>query len=75
MTSTRWCWPGTYFWPAGPTPFTNPNDWPFRQVQNGPSGPSLVKGMRSLSAAEALEVKRSGGIQGRSRWQSAEMRA
>src|SRR5256885_13220713 len=74
MTSTRWCEPGTNFCPAGPTPFMRPNDWPFRQVQYGPSGPSVTYGIRSFIAADAFAVKRSGGIQGRSMWQSAEIR-
>jgi hypothetical protein len=47
---------------AGPTPLTRPKDVPFLHVQNGPSGPSAVKGMRSLSAAEAFDVNRSGGM-------------
>src|SRR3972149_49798 len=111
MTSTRWCWPGTYFDPAGPTPPTSPKEtpflaaqhgpagpsarWggpgtsfapagpppptspketPFLAVQNGPSGPSVTYGIRSFMGAEAPDVKRSGGTQGRSMWQSAEMR-
>src|SRR5262245_60103067 len=47
---------------------------PFFEVQYGPSGPSVTYGMRSLSAADALVVNRSGGIQGMSMWQSAEIR-
>src|SRR5687768_1976417 len=50
-----------------------PKFWPLREVQKGPSGPSLTKGMRSFIAADALDVNRSGGIQGRSMWQSAEI--
>ena len=52
----------------------SPKDVPFLQVQKGPSGPSVTYGMRSRRAADALAVKRSGGIQGMSIWQSAEMR-
>ncbi len=74
MTSTRWCLPASYLDPAGPTPPQRPKLVPFRAVQNRPSGPSLTKGMRSLSTAEAFAVNRSGGIQGRSMWQSAEIR-
>ena len=66
--------PGTYFAPAGPTPFMRPKDVPFLLVQYGPSGPSVTKGMRGFRAAVAFDVKRSGGIQGRSMWQSAEIR-
>ena len=47
---------------------------PFLHVQYGPSGPSATYGMRSLSAADALDVKRSFGIQGMSMWESAEIR-
>src|SRR5438034_6073567 len=47
---------------------------PFFDVQYGPSGPSVTYGMRSFSAADALPVKRSGGIQGMSMWVSAEIR-
>jgi hypothetical protein len=65
---------GTYFCPEGPTPPTSPKAAPFFAVQRGPSGPSVTYGMRSRSAAEALLVKRSGGIQGMSMWQSAEIR-
>ena len=46
---------------------------PFLDVQRGPSGPSATYGMRSRNAAVALAVKRSGGIQGMSMWQSAEI--
>src|SRR5258705_5926655 len=74
MMARGWCWLVLYLGPKGPTPFRRPKEPPFRAVQYGPSGPSFTKGMRSLSAAEALAVKRSVGIQGRSRWQSAEMR-
>jgi hypothetical protein len=51
-----------------------PKEPPLRQVQWGPSGPSVTYGIRSFIAADAFEVKRSGGIQGRSMWQSAEIR-
>jgi hypothetical protein len=51
-----------------------PKDPPLRQVQCGPSGPSVTYGIRSFIAADAFEVNRSGGIQGRSMWQSAEIR-
>ena len=51
-----------------------PSDAPFLLVQRGPSGPSVTKGIRSFVAAEAFEVNRSAGSQGRSMWQSAEIR-
>jgi hypothetical protein len=54
-------------------PLTSPNWAPFFDTQMGPLGPSVTKGMRSRIAAVALAVKRSGGSQMRSRWQSAEM--
>ena len=46
---------------------------PFLQVQYGPSGPSATYGIRSFSAADAFDVKRSLGIQGMSMWLSAEI--
>jgi hypothetical protein len=51
----------------------SPKFCPFLEVQYGPSGPSVTNGMRSLSAADEFDVKRLGGIQGRSMWQSAEI--
>ena len=36
--------------------------------------PSFTNGIRSLSAADALDVNRSFGIQGMSMWESAEIR-
>src|SRR6266540_4687394 len=63
-----------YFWPDGPTPPHSPKEAPFFDVHVGPSGPSVTYGMRSRRAARALPVKRSGGIQGISMWQSAEIR-
>src|SRR5258708_33150148 len=73
MTSTRAWLPGTNFWPEGPTPFTRPKLAPFLAVQRGPSGPSTTKGMRSFIACGASATNRSGGIHGKSRWQSAEI--
>src|SRR4029450_730977 len=55
-------------------PFLKPNEAPFLAVHLGPSSLSTTYGMRSFSSREAIDVNRSGGIQGRSRWQSAEMR-
>src|SRR5262249_41263245 len=52
----------------------SPKEPPFLQVQYGPSGPSVTYGMRSFMEADAFAVNRSGGIQGRSMWQSAEIR-
>jgi len=52
---------------------TRPKDVPFLHVQNGRPARPRVKGMRVLERAEAFAVNRSGGIQGRSRWQSAEI--
>src|ERR1700681_3611960 len=63
-----------YFCPDGPTPPQRPKDAPFFDVQVGPSGPPVKKGMRSRKAALAVPVKRSGGSQGMSMWQSAEIR-
>ena len=65
--------PGTYSRPAEPMPFTRPNLAPLALTHSGPFGPSMTWGMRSLRAAEALRVKRSGGSQIRSTWPSAEM--
>src|ERR1700704_3402354 len=74
MTSTRWCLPFWYLLPAGPTPFLKPNEAPLWAVHFGPSSVSTTNGMRSFISREAIDVNRSGGIQGMSRWQSAEMR-
>src|SRR6266498_3937776 len=63
-----------YFCPDGPTPPHSPKEAPFFEVHVGPSGPSVTYGMRSRRDALALPVKRSGGIQGMSIWQSAEIR-
>src|SRR6266542_2729400 len=65
--------PGTYSRPAEPMPFMRPNLAPLALIHSGPFGPSMTWGMRSLRAAEALLVKRSGGSQIRSTWPSAEM--
>src|SRR5215213_4229284 len=65
--------PGTYSRPAEPMPFIRPNLAPLALTHSGPFGPSTTWGMRSLRAAEALLVKRSGGSQIRSTWPSAEM--
>src|SRR5882724_9795450 len=73
MRSERWMTPGTYSRPAEPMPFTRPNLAPLALTHSGPLGPSITCGMRSLSAAEAFLVKRSGGSQIRSTWPSAEM--
>src|SRR5882757_8658071 len=73
MRSERWMTPGTYSRPADPMPFTRPNLAPLALIHSGPFGPSMTWGIRSLRAAEALLVKRSGGSQIRSTWPSAEM--
>src|SRR5262249_46397682 len=73
-TSTRWFCPGTYFVPVEPIPPTSPNGAPFFVVHCAPSGPSTTYGIRSFMSAEAFDVKRSGGSQGMSIWQSAEIR-
>ncbi len=65
--------PGTYSRPAEPMPHASPRPAPLLVTQTGPFGLSFVYGIRSLSAADALDVKRSGGSQQRSRWQSAEI--
>src|SRR3989442_14052281 len=62
-----------YSRPAEPMPHGRPRLAPFFVVQLGPLGPSLTYGMRSFIAADAFVVKRSGGSQQRSTWQSAEM--
>src|SRR5262245_53353928 len=60
--------------PAEPMPFITPRLAPLFVVHRlWPSGPSATYGIRSRSAAEALLVKRSGGSQHRSTWQSAEI--
>src|SRR5947207_13989130 len=74
MTSTRWCLPFWYLLPAGPTPFLKPNEAPLLAVHFGPSSVSMTNGMRSFMSLGAIDVNRSGGIQGMSRWQSAEIR-
>src|SRR5918994_2193919 len=73
MRSDRWMTPGTYSRPAEPMPFIRPNLAPLALTHSGPFGPSTTWGMRSLRAAEALLVNRSGGSQIRSTWPSAEM--
>src|SRR5262249_41625656 len=75
ITSTRSCLPGTCFVPEAPTPPAIPNLTPFFATHHrSPSGPSATYGMRSFKACGAWDVKRSGGSQIRSRWQSAEIR-
>src|ERR1700704_1904592 len=74
MTSTRWCLPFWYLLPAGPTPFLKPKEAPLCAVHFGPSSVSMTNGMRSFMSRGAIDVNRSGGIQGMSRWQSAEIR-
>jgi hypothetical protein len=56
-------------------PLTRPNCPPFFVTHIGPFGPSVTYGIRSRSAGVARLVKRSGGSQQRSRWQSAEIRS
>ena len=75
MRSARWILPGTYWRPAEPMPFIMPRLAPRFVVHIRPFGPSVTCGIRSRSAAEALVVKRSGGSQQRSTWQSAEIRS
>jgi hypothetical protein len=65
--------PGTYSRPAEPIPHASPRLAPLLVTHAGPFGLSFVYGIRSLSAADARDVKRSGGSQQRSRWQSAEI--
>src|SRR6266545_7978827 len=65
--------PGMYSRPAEPIPQGRPRLAPFLVVQTGPFGPSVTNGIRSLHSAGALVTKRSGGIQQRSMWQSAEI--
>ena len=75
--TSRACWcPARIFWPEDdPVPPHQPEAPPPPSWSTyGPSAPSLTYGMRSRMAAEALAVKRSGGIQGKSMWQSAEIR-
>src|SRR5215471_6115005 len=74
MRSARCCLPGSYLRPAEPTPATSPNEAPLRATHSLPFGPSLTNGIRSLSSRGASAVKRSGGNQIMSRWQSAEIR-
>src|SRR6516164_3867121 len=62
-----------YCRPPEPMPFISPKVEPFLVTHSLPRGPSVTYGMRSLYAALALAVKRSGGSQIRSRWESAEM--
>jgi hypothetical protein len=54
-------------------PFTIAEVAPRFVVHMGPWRPSTTYGMRSRIAAEAFVVKRSGGSQQRSTWQSAEI--
>src|SRR6185312_2707436 len=74
MRSARCCLPGSYLRPAEPTPATNPKEAPLRATHSLPFAPSLTNGIRSLNSRGASEVKRSGGNQIMSRWQSAEIR-
>ena len=67
--------PGMYSRPAEPMPYAMPRLAPLLVIQTGPFGPSVTYGMRSRMAAGARLVKRSGGSQQRSRWQSAEIRS
>src|SRR3989441_5995066 len=62
-----------YSRPADPIPHARPSAAPFFVTHAGPRGPSITYGIRSLSAEAAFDVKRSGGSQHRSRWQSAEI--
>ncbi len=54
-------------------PFISPNLAPLLLTHSLPLGPSTTWGMRSLSAAVAFAVKRSGGSQIKSICPSAEM--
>src|SRR6516165_6352734 len=54
-------------------PFISPKVEPFLVTHSLPRGPSVTYGIRSLNAALAFSVKRSGGSQIRSTWLSAEM--
>ena len=54
-------------------PFISPNEAPFLVTHSLPLDPSVTYGMRSRNAALALLVKRSGGSQIKSTWQSAEI--
>src|SRR5260370_32046850 len=74
MRSARCCLPGSYFRPAEPTPATSPKEAPLRATHSFPFAPSLTNGIRSLSSRDDSAVKRSGGNQIMSRWQSAEIR-
>src|ERR1700754_921107 len=74
MVSTRRCLPFWYLDPDGPTPLRKPKLAPFLAVHFGPSSVSMTNGMRSFMSLGAIDVNRSGGIQGMSRWQSAEIR-
>src|SRR5258708_13272029 len=74
MRSARCCLPGSYLRPAEPTPATSPKEAPLRATHSLPFGPSLTNGIRSLSSRDDSAVKRSGGNQIMSRWQSAEIR-
>src|SRR5437764_422135 len=73
MRSDRWIWPGTYSRPAEPIPFMRPKLPPFFETHRRPFEVSVTYGIRSLSLLRACEVKRSGGSQIKSIWQSAEM--
>src|SRR6266404_8394375 len=73
ILSTRWFCPGTKGAPPGPTPFLSPKLAPFLATHCGPCGPSSTYGMRSFNSRDASDTKRSGGIHGMSRWQSAEI--
>ena len=54
-------------------PPASPRLAPFLVTHVLPFGPSTTYGMRSRISGEALAVKRSGGSQQRSTWQSAEI--
>src|SRR5881409_2800356 len=62
-----------YSRPADPMPFIRPSAAPLLVTHAGPFGPSVTWGMRSRRPVEALTMKRSGGNQHRSMWQSAEI--
>src|SRR5262249_17443694 len=68
-----WICRGMYSRPAEPIPFIRPNFAPFFETHIFPLRPSVTNGIRSFRRKGAFEVKRSGGSQMRSIWQSAEM--
>ena len=72
MDLTRWIYAPRN--PAEPIPFMLPRFAPFFVTQTlPPFGPSVTYGIRSRSMGDAFCVKRSGGSQQRSTWQSAEI--